>query len=61
MDTASNPLCPHCRHHVRQLNAAKSQSRETLGAECTPSEWHCETCGKDFAPDYFEWAPYYRP
>ena len=58
MEVTSHPQCPHCRKQVKQVNRLKAENSATISVEAIRSEWHCEICGNDFAPDYFEWAPY---
>lgn len=64
MDTppADNPrpltrLCPHCRIPMRPEPQLIVPERRGRRPKNSGPEWHCDQCGRTFAPDYFDPIP----
>jgi hypothetical protein len=46
--------CPHCRTLVVAEPSLLLPSPSGLRSLSVRPEWHCNWCGKTFAPDYFD-------
>lgn len=49
--------CPHC--HTEVMPERRLITPHISGHRVTPKgpEWHCNSCGTTFAPDYFDEPP----